>query len=208
MSLAVGCRPNLALYSFMAPVFFWRYRKPEVGEEIKDAGKRYMALILPYVPAAAGLMYYNFVRFGSVTDFGFAYNLTVQDCSRTVVSLDKVVLGIYGYLLKLPQMSYCFPFLVSGSFAELNHLGHTTVYVTYCYGGLLVCNLVTWCLPALCGRRKRESGGLDSGRALVIIVMIQVLIISLTGGISYNYMADFAFLLIIAGWEGAWIWWE
>lgn len=208
MALAVGCRPNLALYSFLAIVIFWNYRKKKNGEDIATVRKRYLALILPYIPIALGLMYYNYIRFGSITDFGFAYNLTVQDCSRTVISLDKVVLGIYDYLLKLPQMEYCFPFLVSGSFAELNNLGHATVYITYCFGGLLVCNLVTWCIPALCGSNRGEAKGLWQGRILAVIVLIQLLITALTGGISYNYMADFAFPLILVGWEGAWIWWE
>ncbi len=208
MALAVGCRPNLALYSFLAIVIFWNDRKKADGEDVKTVRNRYLALILPYIPIALGLMYYNYIRFGSVTDFGFAYNLTVQDCSRTVISLDKFVLGIYDYLLKLPQMDYCFPFLVSGSFAELNYLGHATVYITYCFGGLLVCNLVTWCVPALCGRNKGEISGLWQGRILGGIVLVQLLITALTGGISYNYMADFAFPLILVGWEGAWIWWE
>ena len=208
MALAVGCRPNLALYSFMAPVIFWNDRKAKEGETSGELRKRYLAWALPYIPVALGLMYYNYIRFGAVTDFGFAYNLTVQDCSRTVVSLDKVVVGIYDYLLKLPQMEYHFPFLVEGSFAELNQLGHATVYITYCFGGLLVCNLVTWCLPALGGRAQKASDGVWAGRVLAGIVLIQLLITALTGGVSYNYMADFAFPLILAGWEGALIWWE
>ncbi|MBR1470624.1 MAG: hypothetical protein IJ600_03160 [Lachnospiraceae bacterium] len=206
MALAVGCRPNLALYSFMAPVIFWKYRKSGIGTA--DRMKRYAALLLPYVPVAAGLMYYNAIRFGSPFDFGFAYNLTVQDCSRTVLALDKVILGVYGYLLKFPQLDYRFPYLVPGTFAELNRLGHTTVYITYCYGGLLVCNLITWCIPALFAKDKWKRDGVYIGRILAILAFLQLLVNALTGGISYNYMADFAFPLIMAGWSGGLLLWD
>ncbi len=208
MALSVGCRPNLALYSFVAPVLFWQYRRMQKSEKEQGLWKRYAALLGPYVPVAIGLMYYNQIRFGSPFDFGFAYNLTMQDCSRTVLSLDKVVLGIFGYLLKMPQMDYRFPYLLSGDFAELNRIGHTTVYVTYCYGGLLVCNLVTWCIPVVFTRAGRRERGSLLALAVLAIVALQVLVNALTGGVSYNYMADFAFPLIMAGWMSAFLCWE
>ncbi|MBR3517704.1 MAG: hypothetical protein IKO10_15495, partial [Lachnospiraceae bacterium] len=207
MALAVGCRPNLALYSLLAPVLFWNYRKAEGNTEKKALYRRYLALLGPYIPVAIGLMIYNQVRFGSPFDFGFAYNLTMQDCSRTVVSLDKLFLGIYGYLLKLPQMDYRFPFIVPEAFAELNGYGHTTVYLTYCYGGLLVCNLMTWCIPVLFVKENRRQAGSMAAISMTGIVLAELLITALTGGISYNYMADFAFPLLIAAWCAVFLSW-
>jgi hypothetical protein len=192
----------------VAPILFWQYRKKEQDEDAKAVGKRYLALLGPYVPVAIGLMYYNHIRFGSPFDFGFAYNLTMQDCSRNVFSLDKIVLGIYGYLLKLPQMDYRFPFLISGDFAELNRIGHTTVYLTFCYGGLLICNLVTWTIPALFTTAGRKEAELHFARVLLLLVVVQVLVNSLTGGVSYNYMADFAFPLLVVAWCAAFHCWE
>ena len=204
MALAVGCRPNLALYSFVAPALFWRFRKAGQGEEGKTVWKRYLALIGPYIPVAVALMYYNQIRFESPFDFGFAYNLTMQDCSRTVISLDKMVLGIYGYLLKMPQMDYQFPYLLSGEFAELNRIGHTTVYITYCFGGVLICNLVTWCIPVL----FKKEGDNRTPLILLLVVILQIIVNCFTGGVSYNYMADFASPLLVVSWIAAFQCWE
>ena len=208
MALAVGCRPNLALYSAVAPVMFWQYRKAETATEKKTLTRRYLALLLPYLPVAAALMYYNQIRFGSPFDFGFAYNLTMQDCSRTVVSLDKLFLGIYDYLLKLPHMGYRYPFFDRDAFAELNQYGHATVYVTCCYGGLLVCNLATWFIPVLFVKANRKQQQGHEALTMLGLVLVELVITSMTGGISYNYMADFAFPLLVTAWSAVFFAWD
>ncbi len=197
MALAVGCRPNLALYSFLAIPLFGGYLSIEDKSAVLR--KALPALLLPYLPVAIGLMVYNAVRFGSITDFGFAYNLTVLDCTKPNISLDVFVVGFYEFFLRIPRMQYVFPYLQEGSFAQLNQLGHASFYYTYGYGGMLVCNPILLALPAIFGKKNRRPENI----CLVGIVLLNALITIGLGGVAYHYMMDFAAFLILAGWTGA-----
>lgn len=70
MALVAGCRPQLLLLSFGALFLFW----PDVFRRRTLFSKRSIlqtaALCAPYIIVAAGIMYYNWVRFDSVFDFG------------------------------------------------------------------------------------------------------------------------------------------
>ncbi len=74
---------------FLSLPLFW--------EEIKE--KRFLKLrtifgfILPYLIVAAGLMYYNYARFGSPFDFGANYNLTTNDMTARGMELGRTGLG-------------------------------------------------------------------------------------------------------------------
>lgn len=208
MALAVGCRPNMALYSFTAPVLFWKEGKLFGGAKGKSFVKILCFLMIPYVPVAIGLMYYNAIRFGSVFDFGYVYNLTVHDYRFTVFSLDKLVIALHYFFIKLPQLDYVFPYMRGDTFSEIDRLGHTDFYITYNYGGLLVCNLILWCIPNLFGKKAGKSDMVRMAIAMIVFAMIQMFVNMMTGGVSYNYLADFALPLLLAGWEGAFLRWE
>ena len=197
MALAVGCRPNMVLYSFLAIPLFGVYLNKENKKDILR--KSLPALVVPYLPVAAGLMVYNAVRFGSVTDFGFAYNLTVLDCTKPNISLDEMVVGFYEFFLRIPRMQYVFPYLQDGSFAQLNQFGHASFYYTYGYGGLLVCNPILLALPAIFGKKNRRPENI----CLFGIVLLNALITIGLGDVAYHYMMDFAAFLILGGWIGA-----
>ena len=53
-------------------------------------------------------------------------------------------------------------------------------------------------LPVLASRQNRKRPEGRMALFILVIVLVELLITSLTGGISYNYMADFAFPLLIA----------
>lgn len=76
-ALAFGCRPTVALANVVVIpllIVFLRGRK----FSLKLLGKLCLAA-LPYVVVAAGLMWYNYVRFDDPFEFGQAYQLTVAD---------------------------------------------------------------------------------------------------------------------------------
>ncbi|MCR5251232.1 MAG: hypothetical protein K6E50_11550 [Lachnospiraceae bacterium] len=196
MALAVGCRPNLLLYSFLALPLFWRFRKTDEAFGPKKRAFALAALLLPYVPVAAGLMAYNAVRFGSPVNFGFQYNLTVLDSTNVVSSGDLLVMGIYEYLFRPAQWDCVFPFIVEESPALRNPLGHSSFYYTWNYGGLFATNLLLWCLPGAWVERKKERSGLY----LLIPAVLNLAVNLCMGGVAYHYRLDFAvFLLLAAG---------
>ncbi len=79
MALTLGCRPQFVLASFLAFAIFkdeiFRSRSLFSKQGIKPTA---LALI-PFAIVFAPLLWYNYARFGSVFDFGSAYNLTGFD---------------------------------------------------------------------------------------------------------------------------------
>ena len=58
---------------------------------ITAAGAReFICLLAPYFVVAAGLMWYNWARFGSPTDFGANYNLTVHDMPKRGLDAGRI----------------------------------------------------------------------------------------------------------------------
>ena len=195
MALVAACRPNMLIYSFLAIPIFWRYLKK------KYAVRNIFLLLLPYLFVAPGLMYYNAIRFGSVFDFGNSYNLTSADMIHNPFSLDKVLLAVNYYLLRLPRLDWRFPFLVSTE-NEANPFLHCAVYIEQIYAGLLVANPVLWSIFALVSKKNRvEEKRMVSFCSVALIgAMISMLLTAQMGGIVYRYMADFSLILfMVAG---------
>ena len=89
-ALAFGCRPPIALANIlvipMLAVFLRQHRF-----SVKLLGKLLLAA-LPYALVAAGLMWYNYIRFEDPFEFGQAYQLTVADQSSYSISLNPETL--------------------------------------------------------------------------------------------------------------------
>lgn len=226
MALIAGTRPNMEIYALLAaPIFagvFIDTLKAVIG---KSSGDKYgnsttskkklvvfiLSFVLPFIQVAAGLMYYNTVRFGSVFDFGNRYNLTVSDMSLNPFSLDKMVIGIYEYLLKLPDLTYRFPFMsIPGDGTERNALAHCFVHMEYIFAGLLPVNMLLWTMPALLRfpvKKKKETVAAEKGQGQrqlrlfglmsVVLALFLVLFDSESAGIVYRYEADFSLALFI-----------
>ena len=89
LAMIAGCRPTLVLVTLLAIPIFWKPVKEKrlLGEhKILDLTCFFMPVLL----VAAGLMYYNYIRFGSVTDFGAMYNLTTQNMPKRAFILAMV----------------------------------------------------------------------------------------------------------------------
>lgn len=113
-ALAFGCRPTVALANgLVVPmlVVFIRQRR-FTGRLL---GKLLLAA-LPYGLVAAGLMGYNYARFGNVLEFGQAYQLTVADQTAYGFSLNPATLvriynGVVNSFFQVGQMETAFPYL-------------------------------------------------------------------------------------------------
>lgn len=192
MALVAACRPNMVIYSFLAIPIFWRYLKK------KYVLRNILLLLLPYIVVAPGLMYYNAIRFGSVFDFGNTYNLTSVDLTHNPFSLDKVVLAVNYYLLRLPKFNWRFPFLLyTGN--EANPFRHSAVYIEQIYAGLLIANPVLWSIFTIASKKNRvgEKRMVSFCGAALIGAVLSMLLTAQMGGISYRYMADFSLILFV-----------
>ena len=85
LSIAVTCRPTTAVWCVVAVVFIaagalkLKRQKSEKPLYIKYL----LCALLPFVVIGGAQMLYNHARFGSFTDFGIAYSLTINDFTHT-----------------------------------------------------------------------------------------------------------------------------
>lgn len=112
-ALAIGSRNLLVV-----PIFFmyiitalWITREG-VGFVAKTI--RLTSLSLPLAVGGAGLGWYNWARFGSITETGFSYALAginLQKHSSEVFSGLNIIPNLYNYLFSAPGFTSMFPFV-------------------------------------------------------------------------------------------------
>lgn len=112
-----GCRPSIGVANILVlPMLYVFLQKKE--KSVRLLVKLVIAA-LPYVVVAAGLMWYNYVRFDNPFEFGQAYQLTVTDQTGYRFSFDlptiwKVIKGNIRYYFWPCQIEEAFPFLSPG----------------------------------------------------------------------------------------------
>lgn len=193
MALVAACRPQLILGSFLAFLFFL----PELKNLSQKKNQKYLILALtPFIITAAGLMFYNQIRFDSPFDFGSSYNLTTNDMTRRGFVIDRFFSGIHTYLFQLPNLQPIFPFIRYVPF-ETDYIGEITR--EYTAGGLLACNpilIFTLLTPPLI--RKQKSTMLMFA-LLTLLIGLSIMFIDIQGaGLLQRYFSDFAFFLFIS----------
>ena len=141
-----GCRMPSAAYRAVAggiPAVLAQVHH-EANHPHAQGRDRVRLLMAPYIVVAAGLMLYNHARFGSFTDFGANYNLTVNDMTKRGWNIGRLAPALFAYFLQPPSMTGVFPFLQPAPF-ETTYLGQTIKEVTF--GGVLACLPILWILP-------------------------------------------------------------
>lgn len=191
MAMVAGCRPQMLLLSLLAiPVFWDSVFKDRVLLSKKSIGKS-LGFILPYVVIAVIVMYYNYIRFGSVMDFGATYSLTNNDMNLRGVSISRMLLGLASFLFQLPYINGVFPFLQSVDL-DYNYMGR--MVIEHYYGGIMVCNLLTFSLLFI-GRYKKQISEKKLWGVMGILLGSSVIIGLLdanTAGVLQRYSADMA----------------
>lgn len=192
-SIAIACilgtRPPLAIVAVFGIVL--------LASAIKHPQHRaatLTALIAPFICVGIGLACYNAARFGSPTDFGAGYNLTVVDMTLRGFAFGRIGDGIYTYLLQPPTITAVFPFLqpadMTSAFGGMN-------YVEPMPGGAFACMPFLW-LILVAGLIRDRRAVLSVVSTLVAATLILVVLDTQVGGLVARYQLDFCFLLAIA----------
>lgn len=201
MALVVGCRPQLVVLSLLAFPLFWRAYITERRLFSPRGAREFACLVAPYAVVAAGLMGYNYARFGSLTDFGANYNLTVNDMTKRGWNLGRLAPALFAYFLQPPCVTGVFPYVQPAPF-DTTYMGQTIKEVTF--GGILACLPVLWVLPfakriltlRMCQRSTRTIMG------VIVVLLASGVIVALLdaqmAGILQRYFADFSFMFLAA----------
>ena len=201
MAVVVGCRPTLLLLSLLAFPLFWRPYITERRLFTKKGAREFACLLAPYFIAAAGIMWYNYARFGSLTDFGANYNLTVNDMTKRGMNIGRLAPAFFSYFLQPPNVTGVFPFLQPTEF-ETTYMGQTIREVTF--GGVFACLPVLWIIPfavrILKMRIRQRSTRTIAGVIVVLLgsALVMALLDAEVAGILQRYYADFSFMLLAA----------
>ncbi len=201
MALVVGCRPQLVVLSLLAFPLFWRPYITERRLFTPRGGREFACLVAPYAVVAAGLMGYNYARFGSLTDFGANYNLTVNDMTKRGWNLGRLAPALFAYFLQPPCVTGVFPYVQPAPF-DTTYMGQTIKEVTF--GGILACLPVLWVLPfakrVLALRMRQRSTRTIMGVIVVLLAsgVIVALLDAQMAGILQRYFADFSFMFLAA----------
>lgn len=193
-----GSRPQMLLAVFFAFPLFWNamINRPMKEGFTKKNTVWLISFAVPLILVGAGLMYYNYMRFGSVFDFGANYNLTTNDMTRRGFVWDRVGLGIFSFLFQTPATVSQFPFISSSTFLT-NYMG-VTIHDTP-YGGLIACNIVLGAGFFL-GKFKQE---LKEKKIYLLMIMSLVFGFIITvadtqmAGILIGYAGDFAIFFFL-----------
>ena len=108
MAFVAACRPQFLLGSFFAIIIFWKTTVKNRELFSKKGLLNTISFLLPY---AGGVMYYNYIRFGSVFDFGANYNLTYNNMPLRGWRLDRLIYAIVGFGFYPMSVTNTFPFL-------------------------------------------------------------------------------------------------
>ena len=198
--MLVLSRPNMALLAaaFAAPLFLrilidkslsWRQRLLESA----------CPFLIPVLVGAAAVMYYNYIRFGSVFEFGTAYQLTESDIRFNSLSFSLHHFGsmLYHYFAESFVYTEFFPFLRFTTEKCVDFGNY--LYQEYSAGLLqMPLNFGIFLLVPLLATRFREKK--DSRKKLVpACLLVGILILGyldfMLGGIHIRYVCDLSLAL-------------
>ena len=198
MALVAGCRPQMEVFSFLVVPIFWERYVKQKRLFTREGLAELAVFLIPVMLVAAGLMWYNAARFGSVFDFGANYNLTSNDMTRRGFKLGRIAPALFTGLLSLPVVRAVFPYL-DGAKMATNFAGVTITEVFY--GGVFACIPMLWSfavLPAL-KTRARQKPGLTGVVCWTLAASVMLVIVDCEmAGVLYRYLSDFLPVMLFA----------
>ena len=203
VAAVAGCRPQMVLGVIcMIPVLFPVLFPEKEGKRninIKTA----VTFAIPYLIIAVLLMLYNFIRFGSVLDFGAMKNLTFAFLDRAGVNVEAALMGVYYYLIHPLSLVGEYPYL-GRSQIEWNNPNLLANHAST--GGILFLYPVLLAGVFCFIKQKKEDGkGIQLawiGRLSVLLILLMSMITAMMGGLMDRYRMDitaFAGIALISG---------
>jgi hypothetical protein len=210
LGLAGGARfPTLA--AGLVPLVLGAYTMAMMSRS-RPSVRRYAAILLAFFgPVALCVLLlglYNYIRFGSWTEFGIRYTLQGYQSPQTYkfYSLARLPAGLFYYLLAPPAFSAEFPFV---TLAPARYLSPPPDFYLEPVGGLLPDSPLTIILllsPAALLFFRRERLALYLVCAALLVIGIELLLLYGVSAGTMRYEVDFAAFLLVPAlllWFGA-----
>lgn len=198
--MLVLSRPNMVLLAvaFSAPLFLriLTDRKLSLRQRFVESA---LPFLIPVLLGAAAIMYYNYIRFDSVFEFGTAYQLTESDIryNSLQISLHHFCSMIYHYFAESFVYTEFFPFLRFTTEKCIDFGNY--LYQEYSAGLFqMPLNLGIFLLVPLLATRFRDKK--DSRKKLIpACLLLGILVLGyldfMLGGIHIRYVCDLSLAL-------------
>jgi hypothetical protein len=214
-ALAVGCRPTAVLFSFLLPIFLYHVFK-SIREKNKTFGARNAFPVLlscvavPYAMVAIPLMWYNYARFGSITEFGAWHQLTVMNMSNMslvnpIGKLLKVFTGFSAYFFNPIDFSSHFPFVRAKLDFDFYGFYNNRSLPVFFYNTATI-GLINFPVLWLISTARNVHKTLPETSAIlknILIAMmgigiLQIFVVSMVAGVAIRYSADFMWIFTLS----------
>jgi hypothetical protein len=146
LGLATGSRPTLAAAGIgLVPIVLgagWRAADARSSTRVRTLIRAILAAGLPLGALVAGLLAYNWARFGNIFELGLNYQLSTWNGeNKTAFSPSFIPFNFFLYFLSEPQWGRYFPFLHPIAYPGLpkGYYGYE-----YVYGAFVVCPVLWW----------------------------------------------------------------
>lgn len=195
-ALAVGCRPTTIFCSLFVPILLW---KTFIAE--KNKLKIIIPVIIPYLTIGIPIALYNYFRFGSISDFGVMYSLTIcntiayHDLNFIAKSI-RTLNYLQQYIFEPLQYNSTFPFLDVRQ-EKIHYNGYLINF-----GAVGLINLpIIWFLLKYKKAYSQLKGEFAELKNIFVsssfISLIALFFIAYMIGIHHRYSVDFMYLITI-----------
>lgn len=189
VAFIAASRPNLIITALsLAPFYIAVLISKKHSFKIKLTSV--CAFIAPIMLAAAALMSFNFIRFGSPFEFGAKYQLTVNNIAYNNLSLSLLGAAIYHYFFQPLGCSASFPY-IKADLINLNSYSRYS-YMTAAFGVFALPS--NWAFIA--SPLVKKSGIKQPYKAFIVTALISSLLLAWidfsVAGLTISYVADIA----------------
>lgn len=200
LALAVACRATSLFVSLLILPYliYLLIESIKIFKENKlPLVKLLISTCIPYLTIGALLMWYNYIRFGNVFDFGTKYQLTIINMNSLSNRFSALPVGLITNLFSIPEFLSEFPFITY-------HNKLTTFYGYYyienMIGGLcIIVPIVFMNFLVLKANKNTQNRSLKILLNSLVIVGILLCILSvMIGGSNQRYLIDYAWILILS----------
>lgn len=200
LALSVACRPtdlfaSLIIVPYLLSLLIENIKN--FKQDKKSLIKLIISVAIPYLTVGILLMWYNYVRFGNIFEFGSKYQITIANMGALGNRFSAIPTGLIANLFSIPNFVPDFPFIE-------NH-NKLAVFYGYYYienmiGGLFIiapiCFMNFYIIKA---NKKSENKELKILANTLLIVAILITLISIMmAGSNQRYLIDYAYIYIIS----------
>lgn len=151
------------------------------------------ALALPVAGAIAFSLYYNYIRFGDVFQFGSAYQLTVADASLYEMGIGGIFPAIFHYFLQPFYPASQFPYITLSYFAFSDY--GKMFYIDSSFGIFAVPFMLSLFLSPVLFKSTKIS---QNGKAMLAVSLASLVITAFLnfcfGGVIFRYTSDISLI--------------